>query len=36
MCIVLASGGNTAFVIQDSFAFPLGFGQWLVVYNSVV
>lgn len=34
MCIVLASGDNTASVIQDSF--PTIFGQWLVLCNSVV
>lgn len=34
MCIVLASGDNTASVIQDSF--PTIFGQWLALCNSVV
>lgn len=36
MCIVLASGDNTASVIRDSFAIPAVFGQWLVLYNSDV
>lgn len=34
MCIKLASGGNTASIIQDSF--PTVFGQWLVLCNGVV